>query len=217
MDEGVDCLARSEPHPRDHSLILLSPDLLAWHGVSILATDLAYDEGVAKGWAGSNQLAVNKAGLYAGTSNWEVFDNLVEFANVDMNSIPENLSGFDFCWSCCAFEHLGGIEAGMDFVKNSLKTLRSDGLAVHTTEFNLSSNEDTVSSGGTVLFRRRDFEDIASVLRRAGHTAAPLGLYQGSHFLDKYVDVPPYSNDQRLRLSLMNYNTTGFGLVIFKG
>ena len=35
----------------------------------------------------------------------------------------------------------------MDF-KNSLKTLRSDGLAVHTTEFNLSSNEDTVSSEG---------------------------------------------------------------------
>ncbi|WP_435212704.1 methyltransferase type 11 [Luminiphilus sp. nBUS_16] len=192
------------------------PDLLASCGVSVLATDLHQDEGIAKGWADSSQLAVSQADLFSGISEKEQFDQMVDFANVDMNSIPANLQDFDFCWSSCAFEHLGSIEAGKAFVKNSLDTLRSGGLAVHTTELNLSSDEDTVTSGGTVLFRRRDFREIASALRKEGHTVAPLNFYQGNHPLDQYIDMPPYSNDVHLRLSLMEYSTTSFGLVILK-
>ena len=192
------------------------PDLLASCGVSVLATDLNLEQGMAKGWADSNQLASSKADLYSGISAKEQFDQLVDFANVDMNAIPSTLQDFDFCWSSCAFEHLGSIDAGIAFVKNSLKTLRSGGLAVHTTEFNLSSDEDTVASGGTVLFRRRDFCEIASALRTEGHTVAPMNFYQGSHPLDQYIDMPPYSNDAHLRLSLMEYTTTSFGLVILK-
>jgi hypothetical protein len=112
-----------------------------------------------------------------------------------MNSIPDDLKDFDFCWSSCAFEHLGSIEAEKAFVMNSLNTLRGGGLAAHTTELNLSSDEDTVASGGTVLFRRRDFREIASALRNEGHTVAPLNFYQGTHLLDQYVVMPPYSND----------------------
>jgi hypothetical protein len=192
------------------------PDLLASCGVSVLATDLHQEEGIAKGWADSSQLAISKADLCSGISTEDQFDKLVDFANVDMNSIPSNLKDFDFCWSSCAFEHLGSIEAGKSFVMNSLKTLRSGGLAVHTTELNLSSDEDTVTSGGTVLFRRRDFREIASALRDEGHTVAPLNFYQGNHPLDQYIDMPPYSNDAHLRLSLMKYSTTSFGLVILK-
>jgi hypothetical protein len=193
------------------------PDLLASCGVAVLATDLHQEEGIAKGWADSSQLAVNKTDLRSGISTDDQFDQLVDFANVDMNSIPNNLQDFDFCWSSCAFEHLGSIEAGKDFVMNSLNTLRSGGLAVHTTELNLSSDDDTVTSGGTVLFRRRDFREIASALRDEGHTVAPLNFYTGNHLLDQYVDMPPYSNDVHLRLSLMKYSTTSFGLVILKG
>jgi hypothetical protein len=192
------------------------PDLLASCGISVLATDLHQEEGIAKGWADSSQLAISKADLCSGISTKDQFDQLVSFANVDMNSIPDNLKDFDFCWSSCAFEHLGSIEAGKAFVMNSLNTLRSGGLAVHTTELNLSSDEDTVTSGGTVLFRRRDFREIASALRNEGHTVAPLNFYQGNHLLDQYIDMPPYSNDAHLRLSLMKYSTTSFGLVILK-
>jgi hypothetical protein len=192
------------------------PDLLASCGISVLATDLHQDEGIAKGWADSSQLATSKADLYSGISTTEQFDQMVDFANVDMTSIPANLQDFDFCWSSCAFEHLGSIEAGKAFVMNSLNTLRSGGLAVHTTELNLSSDQDTVESGGTVLFRKRDFREIASALREEGHTVAPLNFYQGNHPLDQYIDVPPYSNDVHLRLSLMKYSTTSFGLAILK-
>ena len=192
------------------------PDLLASYGLTILATDLHQEEGIASGWAESNQLAASKEGLYFGISAREQFDNLVDFTNVDMNCIPSNLQNFDFCWSSCAFEHLGSIEAGKAFVSNSLNPLRSGGVAVHTTEFNLSSDEDTVASGGTVLFRRRDFCDVALTLRKEGNTVLPLNFYEGTHALDQYVDVPPYRNDVHLRLSLMEYNTTSFGLVIIK-
>ena len=192
------------------------PDLLASYGVAVLATDLDFEAGVAQGWADSNQLATGKAALYHGISQKSVFETLVEFANVDMNAISSELKDFDFCWSSCAFEHLGSIEAGKDFVYNSLDTLRSGGLAVHTTEFNISSDEDTVSTGGTVLFRRRDFVEMAETLRAKGHTVAPLNFYLGAHPLDDHIDIAPYSNDQHLRLSLMDYSTTSFGLVIVK-
>lgn len=133
-----------------------------------------------------------------------------------MNAIPPDLQNFDFCWSSCALEHLGSTEAGKAFVINSLNTLRSGGLAIHTTEYNLSSNEDTIASGGTVLFRRRDFEDLASSLRSNGHTVAPLNFYRGTHPLDEYIDMPPYSNDEHFMTGTQKFNSTSFGLVVVK-
>ena len=40
------------------------------------------------------------------------FDQLVTFRPVDMTAIPDDLAGFDFCWSSCALEHLGSLAAG---------------------------------------------------------------------------------------------------------
>jgi len=31
--------------------------------------------------------------------------------------LPADLTGFDFCWSICALEHLGTIAQGLDFIK----------------------------------------------------------------------------------------------------
>ncbi|MBV5337004.1 MAG: hypothetical protein J0653_03215, partial [Deltaproteobacteria bacterium] len=72
----------------------------------------------------------------------------------------------DFCWSSCSLEHLGSIKAGLDFIKASLKTLKVGGVAVHTTEYNVSSDEATIDNNPTlVLFRRCDIQGLVEELR----------------------------------------------------
>ena len=83
--------------------------------------------------------------------------------------MPDDLRGFDFTWSSCAFEHLGNLAAGCDFVVEQMRCLAPGGVAVHTTELNVSSDDRTVESGATVLYRRRDIEDLAARLRRLGY------------------------------------------------
>lgn len=192
------------------------PALMASHGVSITATDLDLDGAVQKGWAASNQHTTSLAVLNdRGICDSVIFGKQVSFRNVDMNNIPADLAGYDFCWSSCAFEHLGSIELGLQFVENSLKCLKPGGLAVHTTEYNCQSNQKTLSEGGTVIFRQRDILELAQRLRAAGHQLF-LNLNQGNQDLDKHVDLPPYAQDHHLKLQLDKYVTTSIGLVVLK-
>jgi hypothetical protein len=66
---------------------------------------------------------------------------------------------YDFLWSSCALEHLGSLDAGLDFVVNAMDLLKPGGTAIHTTEFNLSSDDETLTSGPCVIYRRRDIDD----------------------------------------------------------
>ena len=134
---------------------------------------------------------------------------------VDMNALPADLRGFDFAWSSCALEHLGTLAAGMDFVVAQMSCLRSGGVAVHTTEYLVSSNESTVEAGGTVFYRRRDIEALVARLRRAGH-AVDIDYSLGSTPDDLHVDVPPYT-DVHLRTELAGYVTTSLALIVTKG
>jgi SAM-dependent methyltransferase len=192
------------------------PALMASRGVRVMATDLDLDGAVEKGWAASSQHTTSLAVLNdRGICDAASFSKLVDFRNVDMNNIPADLVGYDFCWSSCAFEHLGSIELGLQFVENSLKCLKPGGLAVHTTEYNCQSNRNTLSEGGAVIFRQRDILELAQRLRAAGHQLF-LNLNQGDQDLDKHVDLPPYAQDHHLKLKLDKYVTTSVGLVVQK-
>jgi hypothetical protein len=90
-------------------------------------------------------------------------------------------------------------------------------VAVHTTEFNLSSDDDTVDHANTVIFRRRDIERLARRLVAAGHTVLPLNFNVGDEALDRYLDVAPYRPDRHLRLRLGRYAATSVGLVALRG
>ncbi len=80
---------------------------LAFRGVEALVTDLEPEAMAAQGWRDSNQHAGSRdAAFHAHLVGREAFDALVAHRFVDMNAIPEDLSGFDFCWSICALEHL---------------------------------------------------------------------------------------------------------------
>ena len=192
------------------------PALMASRGVSVTATDLDLDGAIQKGWAATNQHTTSLAVLNnLGICEPALFNKLVGFRNVDMNNIPADLTGYDFCWSSCAFEHLGSIELGLQFVENSLKCLKPGGVAVHTTEYNCQSNRKTLAKGGTVIFRQRDILELAKRLRSAGHQLF-LNLNQGNQDLDKHVDMPPYAQDNHLKLQLSKYVTTSIGLVVQK-
>ncbi len=191
--------------------------LFADAGCDIVATDQPHESAVASGWTDS---AVEWAGGLEylnefGLCQADAFAQRVAFRPVDMNALPADLEGFDFAWSSCALEHLGTLDAGMDFVVAQMSCLRPGGVAVHTTEYLVSSNESTVEAGGTVFYRRRDIEKLVQRLRRAGHDV-DMDFSLGSTPDDVHVDVPPYT-DVHLRTELAGYVTTSLALIVTKG
>jgi hypothetical protein len=193
------------------------PSMLAANGVSVLATDAPPDLVNDMGWNSTSQHAAGLMQLYHLRLVDEAsFRERVEFRPVDMNDIPRDLRGFDACWSSCCFEHLGSIDHGLDFVENSLETLRPGGLAVHTTEFNLGSNETTLETPGLSIFRRRDIERLLERLAARGHVVWPLNLHPGDAPLDAHIDVPPYALPH-LKIEAEGQVTTSFGLVVQRG
>lgn len=186
---------------------------LASRGCTLVATDLPVAaDGVAV-WHETQQHAASFADLDPrGLCRRELLQERVSFRPLDMRAIPTELTGFDFCWSACAFEHLGSLDAGLDFVERSLATLRPGGIAVHTTEWNVSSNRNTVESGGTVAYRARDLRVLARRLRAAGHRIEfRWGI--GRTAADRHIESEPFS-DVHLRVGFHDEAITSFGLVI---
>jgi SAM-dependent methyltransferase len=136
--------------------------------------------------------------------------------HVDMNDIPPDLTGFDVCWSACALEHIGSLEHGMRFVENAMRTLRPGGIAVHTTEYNTSSNTDTLNAHNLCLYRKRDIEELIRRLAADGHTVWPVNFESGDGELDKHIDLPPYAPNH-LKLRISKFDVTSMGLVVRKG
>lgn len=165
---------------------------LAANGVAVTVTDLPHKEAHARGWVESNQhLDSLEAVYFPHLVDRSVFDTLVTSSFADMNAIPADLTDFDFCWSTCAMEHLGSIQQGLDFVENSLGTLRPGGLSVHTMEFNVESDGATIDNWVTVLFQQKHLEQLAARLRAQGHSVAELNFDCGNQPMDKFIDVPP--------------------------
>jgi len=189
----------------------------ASQGISVLGTDLDLERAQALGWATTEQhsndlLTMNERGLCEESK----FLAKAAFRNVDMNDIPSDIGEFDFCWSSCAFEHLGSIRQGLDFVLNSVKLLRPGGVAVHTTEFNISSNDRTLDNNPAfVIFRKRDIEQLVQELTERGYAVSSVDYSAGEDELERYVDLPPYLEEPHLRLQLAGeFTSTSLGLII---
>ncbi len=192
------------------------PAFLAKRGIEVMATDAPSAIIAGQGWDTTGQHANSREQLWRpNIVDRESFEKHVSFAFVDMNHIPDSLSGFDFCWSACSFEHLGSIEKGLDFVRNSLKTLKPGGLAIHTTEFNLTSDEDTFEHPTLSLFRKRDIESLYGRLIEEGHQPWSLNLFPGNGKIDAFVDLPPFALPH-LKLQVSKYVSTSIGLVVQK-
>lgn len=190
----------------------------ASRGCDILATDLAAENSVS-GWLETNQHAASKDALhYPPLIAKHAFDERVTFQPADMRML-EGISGeFDFLWSSCAFEHLGSLQHGIDFVLNSVRHLRAGGVAVHTTEMNVKSDTDTLTTGPSVVYRRRDFIEMENALKARGLHPAPLDFDTGKHPFDQVCDTEPFMQPgvRHLKLDIGGYVSTSFMLIIEK-
>lgn len=167
--------------------------LFAARGVSILATDLHAESSEAQ-WNETGQHAAAKADIWAGEAVCPraKFDKQVEFQPMDMNAMPKGDQSWDFVWSSCALEHLGSLSNGVQFVENAMSFLRPGGVAVHTTEYNVCSNSETVSTGGAVIYRRCDIEELERSLRLARCGMEWPEFASGTHPYDLAFDEEPY-------------------------
>ena len=201
------------------------PALFAKGGMDVTATDAPASVNNAQGWSTTGQYSTALESLpYSGITDLETLQARVRFQECDMNSIGADVADYDFCWSSCALEHLGSLQLGIDFIINSVeKTLKVGGIACHTTEFNLSSNDATVESGDTVLYRRRDLDALIVELRRRGHLVDEFTIAPDAHFLDGYVDTAPFATPTpntgpaHLKLQLYGYACTSVGITIQRG
>jgi hypothetical protein len=174
------------------------PAALAAAGCTVVATDQTPAAAAAQGWPGIEKYGGSLAALRRPAACSEaVLHERVSFRVVDMRSIDADLRGFDFVWSCCALEHLGGRTAGL------------------TTEFNVFSNDATIETAGLVLYRERDITALVLELRRAGH-AICLNFHLGSGPLDWKIDRWPYRFDPHLEITVKNFVATSLGQIIRK-
>jgi hypothetical protein len=194
------------------------PALMAKYGCRVIATDIDVTRAGNAGWVSSNQHSKSTSDLNErGICERDTFNSLVSFQATDMNSIDPRLKSmsFDFVWSCCAIDHLGSIELGARFIKETLTLLKSGGMSIHTTEYNVSSNIDTLDNQGVVLFRRKDIESLVNDLRSEGHEIC-FNPHTGNGCIDKLLDTPPYRDHHHLKLVIGQYASTSIGLIIKK-
>jgi SAM-dependent methyltransferase len=194
------------------------PSAFARHGVSVLGTDLASDEA---GWALTGEHAKSAEHLFhPDLVDRSAFDRCVRFQPADMRDLTGFASAsFDFVWSSCSFEHLGSLHAGIQFVLDAMRLVKPGGVAVHTTEFNVGSNTDTWESGGSVIYRKQDIEELGYRLRRTSSGLEQVDFEAGTHRYDIEYDYPPYFKHGRkhVKLLLGPHISTSILLVIRKG
>lgn len=192
--------------------------LFAKKGCEILATDMP-EGGVGQlDWSTTNQHSTGVEQLMReDICPLESFNKRVKFRPVDMNKMPDDLGIYDFIWSSCSIEHLGTLRLGTQFLVNMTRFLKKGGVAVHTTEFNVASNDATVDNNPIAIFRKKDFLFIKELLEGCGHMVEEFDFFTGDEPEDLYVDPPPYTGQNHLKLLLGPYAATSFGIIITAG
>ena len=185
-------------------------------GVHVTATDMDANKAAEAGWSNTNQHASSKDTLfYSELISRKTFDELVEYRTLDMNHLPAKLfQRFDFVWSTCSLEHVGSILLGQIFTLQSVRLLRQGGVAVHTTEFTLSSLDKTLDYDGTVLWRKLDVQNMINSARVLGMNVSSGCFEAGNDLLDQNPDVPPYSSYNHIKLKLAGHIVTSVGWLV---
>ena len=192
------------------------PALCASLGAAVLATDQSIDKAISAGWVRTGEHSIDLAALNdRGICAPEAFDRLVSFRTVDMNDIPADLEGqFDYCWSTCALEHLGSLRHGMEFVKNAMRVLKPGGVAVHTTEFNLSSDAETINERDLAIYRRQDIDRLIDELTANGEHVEPIDWTPGRGMAESVADLPPFgAGTPHVRLRIFEFDCTSIGII----
>ena len=90
---------------------------------------------------------------------------------------------------------------------------------MHTTEFNVSDEENTLTEGDNVIYRRKDLSSLAHRLRLIGCGMEVLDDFPGTAPEDIEYDYHPFYQNDRAHIKLMlgGYVTTSCMIIITKG
>jgi len=189
------------------------PAALASQGWNVLATDYLNGPG-SSAWRDTEQMLSNRLDLNdRKICKAREFEDRVNFKSVDMSDLPSELHGrFDFIWSTCALGHIGGYRAGLEFILESAKLLRPGGVAVHTTEVDLSEQGELFDTAGLSLYRRVDLARTLDLLQSAGLMVPTHGFSVGPGEFENIVDRPPYS-EMHLRIEVCGREVLPFAVV----
>jgi len=197
------------------------PALLASRGLDVLATD----QGVATDdhWMASGELNTGLAGLRRPRllSDGEL-ERRVRVREVDMNDVPDDLGTFDVVWSSCVVEHLGSPQRGLDFIIESCGLLAPGGIAVHTTELELTPKATTADYGNCAVYRISDLLALAKRLPEAGCTATFNFAVSMDRPEDRWVSLQAIGHHAalpdtaHLKLAIADSVSTSFGTLIRK-
>lgn len=198
------------------------PAVLASHGIEVLATDQGWESGSE--WATNNELMGKDL---SGLSRPHLLDDarlaeLVRIREVDMNAVPDDIGRFDIVWSSCVIEHLGSPARGMDFVLESVDLLRPGGIAIHTTELELTPKPETQDYGHCAVYRISDLEDLARRIPDVGGEASFNFAVSMDRFEDRWVSLTHTEHGRdlvdgpHLKLALGDSVATSFGILIRK-
>jgi hypothetical protein len=196
------------------------PSWFAARGCNVVATDAPLTDDIKHDWSKTGQHAYEVDDLYRKEIvSLSAFDKYVLYQSVDMNNIPDYLlqGKFDYTYSTSSFEHIGGIDRSLVFFCNQMRCLKPGGIACHTTEYNVTSNTNTLDSHNLCFFRRKDLERLSDMLTAQGDTLWPLDLEQGDSELDRIVDVLPYEGKVHLQIKTGPWVSTSVVLIAQRG
>ena len=80
-----------------------------------------------------------------------------------------------------------------------MNCLKPGGVAVHTTEFNVSSNTSTAATGETVFVPPPGHRGLCEAVEKDGHKI-DVDFSPGTAPADNFVDLPPYAHATHLKL-----------------
>ncbi|KAJ1540521.1 hypothetical protein HK096_010842 [Nowakowskiella sp. JEL0078] len=173
----------------------------AGYGCSILATDMPPDGADISAWSNTGQFASSKESLFL-----EKYVAKNDFDELNLFEIfDETLK-----------EHVGSILLGQKFIIDAMDLLKPGGVAIHTTEFTLSSLDKTVDTGITVLWRKQDVEYLVHSLKVLGFEVYPMDFGAGTGIFDQKPDLPPYNLQQHIKLQIGQHIATSYGIIIKK-
>ena len=193
------------------------PATFARFGMTVLATDLDTAHKESAAWSSTGQ---HMSGLGALSRPEVVPDDLlarrVTTRYIDMNELPDDLGRFGLIWSCCALEHLGSPEAGLEFVRHTLELLEPGGVSVHTTELELTLRDETAEYGHLAVYRKTDLEWLAALVRKRGYEIETNWYVSMDTPADRWIAMPPYphSDPAHLKLAIGESVSTSVGILI---
>jgi SAM-dependent methyltransferase len=195
------------------------PAVFVSRGLNVVATDQGAESGDR--WASTGELMTGLSGLFrSGLITDEELASHVEVRNVDMNNVPPDLGTFDVIWSSCVIEHLGSPARGLEFVLESCRLLAPGGIAVHTTELELTRRGNTADYGNCAVYRLVDLREFAKRLSDVDCTSnfnftVPMDTSE-----DRWISLVAVEGESapsdiaHLKLAIGESVSTSFGLLI---